>query len=241
MDPKVVPEGFYDLIARVVPGAALVIAAMLVVLTPSGALELLPSLAASQGSAWLVVPFLVFAYLVAVAMRPVWDVLASAARLLACLLAVLLGPMWDVMHAIVQKKPLHRFVERLRNVTQRRCTRRDIEDDLRVHRDFYRIRVEMSEKASGEEVARLVKIQAEMGLCEVLVAGLTLLGVADLDLLLWVDGPAHQAERLVLLAAIVLTAACFLAWRRSLERTYRDSIEQLSQLLSTRGKEESEK
>ncbi len=171
MNWSLVPEVFFDLIARVVPGSLFLVGAFAVHLGPPRFARVLAETLPSANLAFLLL-FGLLAYFVAIVLKEVWDLGLAIAR-------------------------------------------RRVGDSHSRSDPFLSIRQRIPSEAS-----RLLKLQAEKNMCEVLVPGLAILLLGNV----WkiAAAPSGDLRERIGLAAILLVSglACW-RWRQSLERLYR--------------------
>ena len=196
MPLSVVPQVFYDLIARVVPGAVVAIMWYLTILGPKKAINTLITILSKQNliSLWS------FALLI----------------MLAYVLGFILNGLWDLTFRKIKRKTSEERKSRhLRsNIAQydriRKCFGRPglefgHEDLPSIHtmHDHLRLR-------SDSEAYRLVKLRAERTLCEALFTGIFLLPIVNI--LFWYnDGNLLMLDRIALELVVIVAILTF--WR----------------------------
>jgi hypothetical protein len=188
MDWSLIPEVFFDLIARVVPGSLFLVGAFAVHLGPTGFAGVVVEKLPDTNLAFLLL-FGLLAYFVAIVLKEVWD----------------LGPA---------------------------IARRRVGDDRLRSDPFLSIR-----KRIPAEALRLLKLQAEKNMCEVLVPGLAVLLYCDA----WkiAAGPSGDLRERIALATVIIVSgfACW-RWRQSLERLYRCGLMTLENLIEEKRADE---
>lgn len=115
--------------------------------------------------------------------------------------AVVLKPFWDWLPT--RKKEAHSAVERFL---------------------ICRVRQELP-----EEAYKLVKLLAEMNLCEVMIVGLSVLLVVRASFP--IADPGDLVEMRIVLAVVLLCIIAFYRWRRHLREEYDTDLENLGKLL----------
>jgi hypothetical protein len=183
MNWDVIPDVFYDVIARVIPGSVLVLTATVVYLGPSKVVEMLsdsPKIGAPS-----ILLFLLLAYFVAIVIGPVWKALS--------------------------------------------CKDASSGDEtlFRVRRDF------------PDAVSKLVKIQAERDLCEVLGVGFSVLWTIDLYLCVF-GSSLYREERVFLLGAMTLFILSCGIWWNQLTKLYSDDLDILQDILDEQERKKAE-
>jgi hypothetical protein len=179
-----VPEIFFDLIARVVAGSLVLLCSGLVYFGPERSYELLVSTVPSANLASLLL-FAVVAYFVAIILSQVWDASVS-----------------------VLPKKAHA--------------------DGANPDDIFVVRAR-----APDEAARLLKIQAEKNLCQVVVSGFGILLVVEVWLLLTGTEKPVIGERIAVLVGMAVTIALCWRWRASLDSLYNEGLATLRRLVET--------
>lgn len=213
MDWNLIPEIFYDIIARIIPGSALVLATAMIYLGPSKAIKMLLS-DSTKIDAPLVLLFLLLAYLVAVVTGQAWNVAGDGEKR---------WKEWARKRREKKEKKKSEEVEAAGSTPMKVEKAQDAPFDL--EKAFFRVRKDLPQEAS-----RLLKIQAEKSLCEVLIVGFSALW--PVDLLFCVFGsPPYWGERAFLLIAIALSIFSCWEWRIHLENQYSGSLRMLQGIL----------
>jgi membrane protein implicated in regulation of membrane protease activity len=178
---ELIPEVFFDVIGRVVPGALLLLGVVLIYQGPSTSLEALTR-GLPEASTESVLVFALVGYFMSVLLEQFWT-----------------------------------FSKR-------------VEEDERFRGSdpFLGIRERMP-----VEGARLLKLQAEKNLCEVLIPGLVILAVANAWTIVSELGPGTRNERALLLGLMVVAATAFWRWRASLQKRYDNDLRGLHETLET--------
>jgi hypothetical protein len=209
MSWAVVPEIFFDLLARVVPGSAILLAALVVILGPEEGVEALVEHAAgaSLGS---ISAFVLAAYLTAVVLKQVWELFES--RFGRRAEGSNRDKIYEIYCGVRGKDQLARadYLPDDRIILS--CIRRSLPDDG----------------------LRLLKIQAEKNLCETLLPGLASLLLLDLWFLFFSGASFGRAWLLLLIAVSWLS---FFRWRESLEILFRHDLCALWRLLEVAGRD----
>jgi hypothetical protein len=210
MDWNVIPEVFYDIIARVIPGSALVLTTAMICLGPGKVVKTLLSDSTEIGAP-LTLLFLLLAYLVAVVTGQVWNVAGDGEK------------RWKDWARRRREKKKSEEAEAAASTPIKVEKAEDAPFD--TERAFFRVRKDLPQEAS-----RLLKIQAEKSLCEVLIVGFSVLW--PVDLLLCIFGPPpYWGERAFLLIAMALSIFSCWEWRIHLENQYLDSLGMLQDIL----------
>lgn len=209
MNWSLIPEIFFDVIGRLIPGSLLILTAAMVHLGPNRAVRVLLA-KSSKVNTWSALLLFLVSYLVAVVVKQ----------------------MWELPETLIEERKKKRSISGPR--AQGIKINQGIEEaSTDAERILYHIR-----KCLPAEASRLLKIQAEKNLCEVLIAGLSILWPINLWLW-WSDSPPHFDERLCLLAGMTLSILSCWRWRRSLEKVYGNSLSALRYLLDSQpGKSE---
>jgi hypothetical protein len=184
----VIPEVFFDIIGRIVPGTLLILAAIAVSLGPGSAIARVADTPRSLGVATLLI-LAILAYFTAIVTKQIWD--------------------WVYGLLLVIRRG-------------KQSAEQTLVDDVFV--TIYEARSELP-----AEGYRLLKIQAEKNLCEVMITGLILLLPLNLWLL-WL-GPDPDNGRLVLAAAMLLSILACWSWRRTLDAIYQECLRELRDIL----------
>jgi hypothetical protein len=219
MDWNVIPEIFYDIIARIIPGSVLVIATTMIYLGPSKVVKMLLS-DSTEIDAPLTLLFLLLAYLVAIVTGSVWEAVSCLAKRWGeCNLA----KRWKDWIKRRREKKKSKEIEAATSKPIKVEKAQDVPFD--TDRTFFRVRKDLPQEAS-----KLLKIQAEKRLCEVLIVGFSVLWPVDLCLCVF-GSPPYQGEQAFLLGAIALSIFSCWEWRIHLENQYLDSLGMLQDIL----------
>jgi hypothetical protein len=211
MDWNVIPEVFYDMIARVIPGSVLVLATTMIYFGPSKVVKMLLS-DSTEIDAPLTLLFLLLAYLVAIVTGSVWEAVSCLAK------------RWkDWMKRRREKKKSEK-IEAAASTPMKVEKAKDAPFD--IERAFFRVRKDLPQEAS-----KLLKIQAEKRLCEVLIVGFSVLWPVDLCLCVFVGSSPYQGERAFLLGTMALSIFSCWEWRIYLENLYSGSLHKLQDIL----------
>jgi hypothetical protein len=195
MDWDIIPEVFYDIIARIIPGSVLVIAACMVYFGPSQVLETLLT-NSDLVDARLTLAFLLLAYLVAVIVGPIWEVAGDLKR-------------WK------ERMEEKREAEEQETAGSTSVEAENAKDaSLDPDRILFRTLKHLPKAA-----AKLSKFQAEVKLCEVLIVGFGVLGPVNLGLCVFGDS-LYRVERVFLLAAMAISTFSCCAWRSHLRKQH---------------------
>ena len=205
MDWNVIPEIFYDIIARVIPGSVLVLAATMIYLGPSKVIKSLLS-DSTEIDAWQILLFLLLAYLAAVVTEQGWNIVGDEEKR-----ERKRREKKKSEEEAVPSKPIE--VEKAQDAP------------FNKERAFFRIRKDLPQEAS-----RLLKIQAEKKLGEVLIVGFSALWPVDLLFCIF-GSPPYRGERAFLLIAIALPIFSCWKWRMCLEKQYSDTLRMLQGIL----------
>ena len=207
-----IPEIFYDFIARIVPGSVLILTTAMVCLGPRKVIRFLVS-DSTEIDAKLILLFLLLTYSVAVVIAPVWTALSD-----------------------LTKKRRPKKEEKANNVegalvptSPETGHDRETKSLPSSERTLFQVRKELPQEAS-----RLIKMQAERGLCEVLIVGFTILW--PVNLVLCFCSPYHRIERLLLLAAMSISILSCFRWRNSLQRELTENLDVLQDILKDQKK-----
>jgi hypothetical protein len=179
-----IPEIFFDLIARVVPGSLMLLCSGLVYLGPARSCELLLSTVPSANLASVLL-FGVVAYFVAIILSQIWDLGVS------------------ILHKHADGGGTNR-------------------DDMFVVR-----------ARAPDEAARLLKLQAEKNLCEVVVPGFGILLAVETWLIFTRLEEVKLGEHIALLVGLAVAILLCWRWRASLERLYNEGVATMRQLVET--------
>jgi hypothetical protein len=156
MNWNVIPEIFYDIIARVIPGSVLVLVSTMIYLGPSKVVKMLLS-DSTKIDARLTLLFLLLAYLVAVVTGSVWNIADEAEK----------G--WKEWMEKRREKKEKKSEEA--EATPKKTEGGKAQDaPFDTEKAFFRVRKDLPQEAS-----RLLKIQAEKSLCEMLIVGFSAL------------------------------------------------------------------
>lgn len=189
MNWGVIPEVFFDIIGRIVPGTLLILAAVAVSLGPNTAIAKIADMPRSLGVAALLI-LAILAYFTAIVTKQIWD--------------------WVYGLLLVIRRG-------------KRSAEQTLVDDVLV--TIYEARSELP-----AEGYRLLKIQAEKNLCEVMIIGLILL--LPVNVWLWLEpGLASDSGRLPLAAAMLLSILACWSWRRTLDAIYQECLRELRDIL----------
>lgn len=191
---SLVPQLFYDLLGRVVPGAAVVLAFLVVIAGPTDSLRLLRA-----EQSWIfnfgpVGLFLLVSYLVGFAGGQLWE--------------ITLGRVAHRQEAKAEEG-FKRTCLLEHNRTQKTLRERELaitsEELPRVFVMHDHLRL-----VSGVDASRLVKLQAEKRLCQVLVLGLGFLSICNAFILL----SRRTADEVVLEGVLIVAVVAY--WLRAL-------------------------
>jgi hypothetical protein len=219
MDWNVIPEIFYDIIARIIPGSVLVLAATMIYLGPSKVVKNLLS-DSTEINVQLTLLFLLLAYLVAVVTGQAWNVAGDGEK------------RWRewARRRREKKKKKSKEVETAKPIEIEKA--QDVPFD--TEKAFFQVRKDLSQEAS-----RLVKIQAEKSLCEVLIVGFSALWPVDLLFCVFGSSP-YRGERVFLLIAIAFSIFSCWEWRIYLEDLYSRSLRKLRDILDEQEEKKAE-
>ncbi|HEX6901248.1 MAG TPA: hypothetical protein VF789_16100 [Thermoanaerobaculia bacterium] len=207
MNWEVIPEVFFDVVARVVPGSVLLLAALLVSEGPAeGGRELIKYLSGATFGTGLV--FVLFAYFI----------------------ALILKQIWDLIELRLQKKKGTNDPDPLYKIY---CDIKAKDQPGRVELPDTRIVISCISRSLPDEGLRLLKIQAEKNLCEVMLAGLPVLLLFGV----WQLAREPRLGLAWLLFALVVCVASFFSWRAGLETLFRHDLCALWRLLEVAGKD----
>jgi len=212
MNWEVIPEIFFDLVARVVPGSLLLLTAFLVSQGPEKGLPDLVRYASSAGFG-SVLAFALVAYFIAVVLKQAWCFLGSRVRRTSSKGSSSEERIYQVYSAVRVKDQ----VSRANHLPDRRIMFSCIRHSL------------------PEEGLRLLKIQAEKNLCEVVLPGLAVLLLFDSWLLFNV--PYESFGRTWLLIVMVVSWLSFFSWKADLEELYQRDLCALWRLLEVAKKD----
>lgn len=212
MNWQVIPEIFFDLIARVVPGSFLLLMALLVSQGPEkGVRELVRY--TSSSSAGAVLAFALVAYFTAVVLKQAWCFFESRVKRKNSEGNTGQDQVYKTYCAVRAKDQLARA----------------------EYLPDSRIILSCILRSLPEEGLRLLKIQAEKNLCEVILPGLVVLLVLNSWLLFSV--PSESFGRVWLLFMIVVSGLSFFMWRADLEGLFQRDFCALWRLLEVAGKD----
>lgn len=198
MEWNLIPEVYYDLIGRIIPGMLLLLTVIIVILGPVGAIDLFLGGSVSL-NAWLAILFLLASYVTAIVLANVWGM---ASDFVSRILRVMFRK---------GKPPLH-------------ANQDNGIDEWAVF--FYKLR-----KRAPSEASRLLKLQAEQNMCDVLITGLSLLWLVNLWI--WLSEPLDISnDRFWLLIGILLSFFSFWRWRGSLKVVYDDTLVTLRHVMN---------
>jgi hypothetical protein len=213
MSWEVVPEIFFDLVARVVPGSLLLLMALLVAQGPKAGVRELGEYVSAAGVN-SVLAFTLAAYFTAVVLKQVWRFLAARVtkKRKRSDKNAEQDDLYRVYSAVRVKSPVARAEELPESRIVLACIRRSL----------------------PEEGLRLLKIQAEKDLCEVLLPGLIALSLLD-GWFLFSDRVETVGRTCLLLFNLFSWLCCF-SWRKDLERLFEQDLCALWRLLEVAGK-----
>lgn len=179
MNWGLVPEVFFDLIARLLPGSLFLVGALAVHLGPQGFVEVVVEELPSAGLATILL-FGLLGYFAAIVLKELWELGGAAGRGAATEAGA-----HDALPGIRSRMPT--------------------------------------------EAARLLKIQAEKNVCEVMIPGGILLLVGDIWTILAHPSPLPEG-RVALGGVLLISLVAFWRWRASLERLYGRGLTALERL-----------
>jgi hypothetical protein len=202
MPLNLVPQVFYDLIARVVPGFVVAIIWYLTILGPKKAINTLITISSEQS----ILNLWSFALLI----------------MLAYILGFILNELWDLTFQKIKRKTergrkLRSSIAQYNRI--RKCFgKSELEfghEDLpsiHIMHDHLRLR-------SDSEAYRLLKLRAERTLCEALFTGVFLLPIVNI--LFWYnDGNLLMLDRIALELVVVVAILAFWRGGNKLEEFY---------------------
>ena len=188
MNWDLIPEVFFDLIARVVPGSLFLAGLLTVHLGPKEFARVLAGSLPSANTASLLL-ILLLAYFAAIVLKVIWEFLTWARR--------------EVTTVVLPRR-------------KERVNQAPSDSFLRIQR------------GSPSGATRLLKLQAEKNMCEVLVPGLTILLVSN-ALRIHADASDFR-ERIALgIVLLIFGLACWW-WRSILESLYQHDMKALDGL-----------
>lgn len=179
MNWSLIPEIFFDLIARIVPGSLFLVGAFAVHFGPKTFVKEVASALPSANLAFVLL-FGLLAYFVAIVLKEIWEFCAWIAR--------------GTIRGADSSDP------------------------------FLAIRSRMPAEAS-----RLLKLQAEKNICEVLVPGLVILFVGNF----WMaaaNSSGDLKERVALGSVLLISGVACWRWRKGLELFYLQGLASLQRL-----------
>ncbi len=205
---EVIPEIFFDLVARVLPGSLVLLAALLLSEGPAeGGRNLVTYTSDATFASGLV--FALLAYFTALILKQVWDVVEPRVK--------------KKSKGTPDGNPLYKIY----------CDIKAKDQPARVELPDIRIVLSCIRHSLPDEGLRLLKIQAEKNFCEVMLAGfpaLLLLGS-------WQLFREPNLGQAWLLLTLLVSGLSFHSWRAGLEDIFRHDLCALWRLLEIAGKD----
>lgn len=211
MPLNLVPQIFYDIIARVIPGSTILILTGLTISGPQTAYLELQKLASNQTiNLWTVTAFVMIAYVFGYILNEFWrltiDKLTKKRR--------------GRLHKENTEKAIEQLNKRRRLMKEKeiKIDYDDLPKDFIMHDD---IRV-----AEDLEGYRLLKLRAENRLCSYMCTGLLVLLIVNV--IMWIrTGIAFNVERLSICLSFSISAIMLFIRAESLNRNYIGGVTRL--------------
>lgn len=191
---NLIPQLFYDFIARLIPGATLLMTSSLVILGPNNALTYLVN--SQKNRLFDFVPLLLWV-------------------LIAYLIGMIVGELWEISIGYFTKPLLKKNEENCKkqcliehNKFQKMCGCSELNIEARNFPAAYVMRDHLRSVAPSE-AARLLKVRAEERLCHVLILGFFVLSIINIKYIL----DSLDMERIIL--EIILVVTIISCWSRA--------------------------
>lgn len=193
---NLVPQLFYDFLARVVPGASLILIFALVIYSPTGVVNFL--LAPGKGYTLFtfgpILILILISYLIGFILSQVWIITIGK----------LIEKRQRNLEVDCKKDCIEEYnkIQKIFGCNPKEINHTDMPKINNI-RDYLR-------HIAPEEASRLLKVRAEERLCQVLILGLLILSLVHL----WYLFTQFSSERLILEIILVLSIIPF--WSRTL-------------------------
>lgn len=202
MKADIIPELFFDIVGRVVPGTILVLATVIVVRGPKDGVSVLISVAADM-NIWLLFGSLIGSYVLGVALNETYG---AVSRL--------------IQRTPLKKLDLGATLEQVKSHTGH-CERIQAGSGLQFRAEDFDSGIALNHLrlVRPPQVARLLKIQAEMSLSGAMVVTSSVLLVA------WsLTSYSDPRELFYVLAGLLFALWSFSMWRRTLHRIFQQGV-----------------